>query len=123
MRGARAWEAPTGDAVTLRLVGAKEPPKPKRRKGQRSPLLSEDEERRFRAAMRSLRDAFGTWSCLAKAMHTGTEAIRNMMAGRYAVSGDMIVRAMRASGLSYADLMGGLVPADRCRACGKARAA
>ena len=122
MRGARAWKAPTGDAVTLHLV-RDEPPKPKRRKGERARLLSPDEERRFRAAMRGLHDAFGSWPCLAKAMLIGKDAIGQLMSGRRNVSGDMIVRAMRASGLSYADLMGGLVPADRCRACGKARAA
>jgi hypothetical protein len=42
-----------------------------------------------------------------------------MLAGRNRVSGDLVVRAMRASGLTLAELLGGPVPADRCRACGQ----
>lgn len=35
----------------------------------------------------------------------------------------MIVRATKASGLTLADLLGGPVAADRCRACGAVRRA
>ena len=111
--------------MTLRLV-RDEPPKPppKRRKWQAPPpVLTPEEETRFRAAMRNLHGAFGSWPCLAKAMGVKTKPIAAMMRGRNHVSGDMIVRAMKASGLSFAELLGGPVPADRCRACGKVRAA
>lgn len=111
--------------MTLKLVGAPEPPKPARRKGQRSRLLTPDEEKRFRAAMRNLRDAFGTWGALAAAMGARLDTVNLMMRGRCCVSGDTVVRATRASGLTLAAMLGGPVPADRCRACGqiKSRAA
>jgi len=40
-------------------------------------------------------------------------------AGKASDSGSMLVMAMRASGLSLAELLGGPVPADRCRAGGQ----
>lgn len=101
----------------LRIVKP-EGPKAARR-GERSALFTPDEERRFRQAMRNLSGAFGSWGALAAAMRVRTSAISHMMAGRSAVSGDMIVRAMRASGLSLSELLGNPVPADRCRACGQ----
>lgn len=110
--------------MSLRLVGS-EPPKvkPKRRKHQRSVLLSPDEEARFRAAMKNLHGAFGSWPCLASAMRMRTNSIACVMRGAAHVSGDMIVRAMLASGLTFAELIGGPVAADRCRACGAVRRA
>lgn len=108
--------------MTLRLV-RDEPPKSKRRKWTRTPLLTPDEARRFRQSMRNLHDAFGTWSCLAAAMGSELHTIHDMMNGRSHVSGDMIVRAMRAGGVTLAELISGPVAADRCRACGRVRAA
>lgn len=103
--------------MTLRLV-RDEPPK-KRRRGARTPLLTPEEEKRFRAAMRNLRDAFGSWSCLAAALDVRHGAVYSMMTARGAVSGEMIVRAMKASGLTLAELLGAPAPAERCRACGQ----
>lgn len=108
--------------MTLRLV-RDEPPKPKRRKGARTPLLTPDEVRKFKAAMRGLHDAFGSWTCLADVMRAQVKTIAHMMRGTCHVSGDLVVRAMKASGLTLAELLGGPVAADRCRACGKVRAA
>lgn len=113
--------------MTLRLV-RDEPPKAPRRgrrpgKCSRPPILSTDEEKRFRAAMRGLHDAFGSWPCLASAMDTGTYTISHMMRGKTHVSGALIVKAMRASGLTFAELIGKPIAANRCRACGKVRAA
>ena len=68
--------------------------------------------------MRNLRDAYGTWGALAAAMGATEDAIDAMRAGRCRVSGDMLIRAMRATGLSLADMLGDPAPADRCRACG-----
>lgn len=60
-------------------------------------------------------------ACLAAAMGMQRERVYNAATGSggYRVSGDVIVGAMRASGLSLAELLGGPVPADRCRACGQ----
>lgn len=110
--------------MTLRLVKPEGPKAPKRRKWQAPPpILTVEEETRFRAAMRNLQGAFGSWPCLAAAMGTNPNCINQMMRGRHHVSGDMIVRAMKASGLSYAELTGAPIAADRCRACGKVRTA
>ena len=100
-----------------------EAPKPPRRKGERKPLLSSEEERRFRQAAQNLAAAFGSWGALAAAMETRTSAISHMISGRSSVSGDMVVRAMRAAGLSLAELLGGPILADRCRACGQVKRA
>ena len=99
------------------------PPPRKRRKWERVPLLSDLEEQRFRQACRNLRDAFGSPGALAAAMRASPHAIRIMMAGRTRPSGDIIVKAIRASGLSLAELLGAPVPADRCRACGQIKRA
>lgn len=110
--------------MSLHLVG-REPakPPPKRRKWTRAVLLTPGEEARFRAAMKNLQGAFGSWSCLAEAMGANYGAIKGMMYGVTHVSGDMIVRAMRAGGVTLAELISGPVAADRCRACGRVRAA
>ena len=100
----------------LRVVKP-EPARAPRRKGERRPLPTPDEERQFRQAMRNLRDAFGSWGALAAAMGALQKTIASMMCGAQSASGDMVVRAMRASGLSLDELLGGPVPADRCRAC------
>jgi hypothetical protein len=100
----------------LRIVKP-EGPKPPRRKWERKPLLSPDEERRFRQAMRNLRDAFGTWGALAAAMDANEGTIDAMQQGRSRVSGEIVIRAMRASGLSLADMLGEPTPVELCRAC------
>lgn len=108
----------------LKLVGTPEPPKPPRRKGQRyAPLLTAEEEQRFRQTLRNLRDAFGTWTCLAAAMRMTHESIWRAAHGKESVSARMIICAMRATGLSYEQLTGEPIAADRCRACGQLRRA
>lgn len=93
--------------MTLRLVGAREPTKPPRKRYQRIPLLNAEESRRFRQAVRNLKErGFATWDCLASAMRVTRVALAHMMDGRHAVSGEMIVRAMKASGLTLDELLG-----------------
>ncbi len=90
----------------LHLVG-REPKKPKRKRWQRTPLLSPEESRLFRQAVRNVKDhGFATWGCLASAMRVTRVALAHMLDGRHAVSGDMIVRVMRATGLTLDDLLG-----------------
>lgn len=108
--------------MTLYLVGRK-PPKPKRKKYARAKLLSDDEERRFRQAMRNLRDNFGSWTCLSAAMNATFDAVRDMMSMRTTVSGELVVKAMRASGLGLKDLIGEPAKITRCHACGSVRRA
>ena len=100
-----------------------EPPRPPRRKGERSPLLTREEAQRFRQAMKKLRDAFGTRGALAAAMDSPKASVEHMARGYTGISGDMIIRVMRASGLSLAELLGGPALAGTCRACGAVKKA
>ncbi|HZF49211.1 MAG TPA: transcriptional regulator [Polyangiaceae bacterium] len=105
----------------LKLVG-QDPPKPARRKGMprhEASVLTPEEERKARQAIRNLKDAFGTWTCLADAMGLPVKSLLRAVSGRYALSPAVLLRAMRATGLTLDDMLGGLVPADRCRACGQ----
>ena len=82
----------------LRLVGD-EPPKRKRRKGDlrhESTVLTADEQKRARQALRNLRDAFGTWACLAEAMGLPTKTLFGAVHGRVRLSPAIVLRAMRA---------------------------
>lgn len=77
---------------------------------------------RARQALHNLRDAFGTWPCLAEAMGIPHNAIQlAMRRGRVTVA--MLYAASKASGLTIDDLLSAPVPADRCRACGQIKRA
>jgi hypothetical protein len=105
-------------SVTLRLVG-KDPPK--RQKGgprHETIVLSPDEQRKARQALRNLKDHFGTWACLADAMGMPEKSLLKAASGRYTLSPAVLLRAMRASGLGLDDLLGAPTIAGRCRACG-----
>jgi hypothetical protein len=108
--------------VTLRLVKP-EGPKPARQKGaprHEATVLTPEEGRKARQAIRNLKDAFGTWACLAEAMGMPTKSLLNAVQGeRYGLSSAVLLRAMRASGLTLADMLGAPAPAGRCRACGQ----
>lgn len=108
--------------MSLHLV-REEPPKPRRKKYTRTPVLSDEEARRFRQALKNLQGAFGSYSCLAKAMGVVMHTVWCAAQGRHGISGDLIVKAMRASGLGLKDLIGEPVGLTRCPACGAARRA
>jgi hypothetical protein len=106
----------------LRLV-APEGTKPSRKKGDprhEACVLTPDEQRKARQAIRNLKDAFGTWACLADAMGMPVKSLMNAVQGRrYGLSPAVLLRATRASGLTLDDLIGAPAPAGRCRACGQ----
>ena len=104
--------------MTLRLVGKDPPKKPKGGPRHESIVLTPDEQRKARQAIRNLKDHFGSWTCLANAMGMRTKSLINAVSGRYGLSPAVLLRAMRASGLGFDDLLGGPAPAGRCRACG-----
>lgn len=105
--------------MTLRLVKP-EGPKPPRRSGERSALFTPEEQRKLRQAIRNLKDAFGTWACLADAMGMRVKSLERAIGGNhFGLSPGVVIRAMRASGLALDDLLGAPVLADRCRACGQ----
>ena len=105
----------------LKLVG-QDPPKPARRKGMprhEASVLTPEEERKARQAIRNPKDHFGTWACLAEAMGMPVKSLLRAVSGRYALSPAVLLRAMRASGLTLDDMLGNPAIAGRCRACGQ----
>ena len=110
--------------MTLRLVKPDEPKPPRRRRGRghsyEEDLLTPDEHKRAMQGFRNLRDAFGTWSCLADAMRVPKNALAIMMR-RGTASVAMLYAASKASGLAIEELLGAPVPTDRCRACGQVK--
>jgi hypothetical protein len=101
----------------LRIVRPREP---KRRKGDpRVMLLSAEEERRARQALRNLKDAYRTWKGLADAMRVAERTLRRAMTGRYPIPVSVLFCAMRASGMTIADLLSAPGPVTLCHACGQ----
>ncbi len=109
----------------LRIVKPEEPKPPRRKGGPRheASVLTPEEERKARQAIRNLKDHFGTWGCLADAMGMPVKSLLKAASGRYALSPAVLLRAMRASGLTLADMLGAPAVAGRCRACGAMRRA
>jgi len=106
----------------LRLIKP-DGPRPARRKGvlrHEASVLTSDEERKARQAIRNMKDAFGTWACLAEAMGMPEKSLITAVQGaRYGLSPAVLLRAMRASGLTLDDMLGAPAVAGRCRACGQ----
>jgi hypothetical protein len=100
-----------------------EGPKPPKSKGgprHESTVLSADEQRKARQAIRNLKSAFKTWGCFADAIGMPVKSLMNAVQGeRYGLSPAVLLRAMRASGLTLDDMLGAPAPAERCRACGQ----
>jgi hypothetical protein len=95
-------------------------PKPPRRKGQRPPSpFSPDEQARLRVALRNARALFGTWACLADAMHVREKPIQGVASGRRPVSADLAVRLARALGKPLEALIRPPSEASTCAACGR----
>lgn len=103
----------------LRLVG-NEPPKPRRRKGDRvvRDLFSPDEHKRGAQALRNLKDAFGSWPCLADAMNVDVNTLHAANRKKH-ISATLLYAASKASGLSIEDLLANPAPANRCKVCGR----
>lgn len=105
----------------LRIVG-NEPPKRPKRKGERFSvgLLSDDEQKRAVQALRNLRDAFGSWACIADAMRAPANSVRQAVRKGH-ISIALLFAASRASGLTIDDLLSVPVPAGMCKACGQVK--
>ncbi|MGK3966014.1 transcriptional regulator [Sorangium sp. So ce118] len=87
----------------------------------RRPCLSLNpiQRKRLRAALRNLRAAYGTWGCLAETMGMSAGSLRRITSGLDNGSPATAQRAAKAAGLTVEQLLGGLVAADRCPACGR----
>ena len=106
----------------LRLVG---PPTggqgPRVPKGKRSPglMLTAEESRHLRVALKNLRWAYGTWACLAEVMGIRSFALQDVASGKSPGSAAMALRAAQAAGMHVETLLSGaLSPAGRCATCG-----
>lgn len=106
----------------LRIVKST-PVKSKRRKGTPyvRDLLSEEDQRHARQALRNLRDAFGSLSCLADASGVSHSILWSAACGRVPVTVTLLYAVAKASGLTIDDLLSAPVPADRCKACGQVK--
>ena len=106
----------------LRIVGS-EPKKknpPKKYKRRNGLMLPEEDRKRGVQALKNLRDAFGTWTCLADAMDVALVSLKDAVrTGELSIA--MLFAASRASGLTIEDLLSAPVPADRCKACGQVK--
>lgn len=103
----------------LRLVHPSPPPKPRRRPRRPSPFTAE-EEARLRAALRHARALFGTWGCLADAMHARLETVHRAARGGARVSGTIAIQLAKALGKPLESLYAPPRPASKCPMCGGA---
>src|SRR4051812_25864134 len=93
---------------------------PKRRKGTRSAalMLTREEAQHFRASLRNLARAYGTWGCLAQVIGVPVETLHQAMKPRRRPSGVLVIRAAKAGGTTVeAVLTGQLTMTGRCKAC------
>ncbi|WP_437686436.1 transcriptional regulator [Sorangium sp. So ce176] len=81
--------------------------------------LTPTQRKRLRAALRNLRSAYGSWSCVAEVMGLSVVAVESIANGRAPGSPATAQRAAKAAGVTVEQLLGGLVAADRCPSCGR----
>ncbi|WP_437836663.1 helix-turn-helix domain-containing protein [Sorangium sp. So ce1153] len=88
---------------------------------RRRPCLSLTpvQRKRLRAALRNLRKAYGSWSCLAEVMGMAVDSLKGIAYGRDSGSPGTAQRAAKAAGVTVEQLLGGLTAADRCPTCGR----
>lgn len=92
---------------------------PRPPKGRRSAalLLTPEEVRHFRAALRNIIRAFGSTACLAAAVGLPVDTLYG--AARRPLSAALALRVARAAGMHVEALLSGqLSEAGRCQACG-----
>jgi hypothetical protein len=104
----------------LRLVRS-EPPA--RKKPERPPsLFTAEEQRLLRASLKTARGLFGSWACLADAMHV-SDRLDVVANGRAPVSATVAIRLSKALGVPLSTLITPglrLVPFPKvCPTCGR----
>ena len=100
----------------LRLVKPAPPKGPPRRP---PPLFRPDEEQRIRAALKNARPLFGSWACLADALHLDPKHVQAVASGKKGVAGAIVVRLARALGVPLESLYRAPSDADVCPHCGR----
>lgn len=106
----RLVKPPTGGQGTR-------PPGGRRRKTVQS--LTAEESRHLRAALKNLRWAYGSWSCLAEVMDVSVDCLSSVAYGKCPGSPGLALRAAQAGGMHVETLLSGtLTAAGRCPTCG-----
>lgn len=83
--------------------------------------LTDPERRALRIALKNLRRAFGSWSCLAEVLGVSAASVEAVANGHDRGSPGLALRAARASGVPIERILSGkLAAADRCPTCGHA---
>src|SRR5262245_52356605 len=82
----------------LRVVHPAPPPKPRKHRVP-PPVFSAEEEKLIRTSLKTAKGLFGSWACLADAMHMSDVQIGNVAHGKVTVSGDLAVRLAKALGV------------------------
>jgi hypothetical protein len=93
---------------------------PKRR-GVLSPCLTltAEETRHFRASLKNMARAFGTWACLAEVIGVPVACLKTAISKGRRPSGILVIRTAQAAGMSVEAIIGGkLSAAGRCSSCG-----
>lgn len=81
-------------------------------------VLTEEERRHLQAALRNLKAAFGSWACLAAAMHVNLATLMQGAFTRGKGSALLAWRAAQASGIPVEVLLTGkLTEAGECPLC------
>ncbi|WP_437329598.1 transcriptional regulator [Sorangium sp. So ce381] len=94
-------------------------PARRRRRSASCNSLTPTQRKRLRAALKNLRVAYGSWSCLAEVMDVSVACLEGIARGRDHGSPGTVQRAAKAAGITVEQLLGGLAAADRCPTCGR----
>jgi len=89
----------------LRLVHPAPPKEPKKRAPRRAPVFTLEEQAVLRAVLQTARGLFGTWECLADAMHMRKLCLWRAVSGTREVSAEIAVRLSRALGVPLTALI------------------
>lgn len=93
---------------------------PRPPKGRRAAIpLTDTEQQRVRAALRSLRASFGSWRSLAEALGVALGSLQHVMYGMRPVSAALALRVAKAAGKPLDEIIGEPSAADRCPRCGR----
>lgn len=109
--------------MSLRLVGREPPNPPPRRGGHAGSALTQAQQAKVKAVLRTLRVSFQGWGPLSAALGLSQKTADHLVNPRCVITGDVLIRTCKAGNLSVdAMLDNALTEAGRCRACGARRA-
>jgi hypothetical protein len=106
----------------LRIVKPRDPSGPRKRYSHAGSALTEAQQAKVRAVLRTLRWSYGGWDALAEVMGLAKKSAYHLVNPRHVITGDTLVRTCKAGGMSVDAMLGDtLTEAGRCQACGSRR--